>query len=81
MSITILLLIVLGYMIFDILIEGYLKANNANRADMYKWGGAIIILAITLGFADAYNKMATLVLLLAISFVEKLKRVQRSYKK
>ncbi|EWH72971.1 hypothetical protein U616_02139 [Staphylococcus aureus F50076] len=39
MSITILLLIVLGYMIFDILIEGYLKANNANRADMYKWGG------------------------------------------
>lgn len=38
MSITILLLIVLGYMIFDILIEGYLKANNANRADMYKWG-------------------------------------------
>ncbi len=34
MSITILLLIVLGYMIFDILIEGYLKANNANRADM-----------------------------------------------
>ncbi|HEI6629210.1 TPA: hypothetical protein SJG22_000806 [Staphylococcus aureus] len=80
MSITILLLIVLGYMIFDILIEGYLKANSANRADMYKWG-AIIILAITLGFADAYNKMATLVLLLAISFVEKLKRVQRSYKK
>ncbi len=80
MSITILLLIVLGYMIFDILIEGYLKANNANRADMYKWG-EIIILAITLGFADAYDKMAILVLLLAISFVEKLKRVQRSDKK
>ncbi|MDF4061559.1 hypothetical protein [Staphylococcus aureus] len=80
MSITILLLIVLGYMIFDILIEGYLKANNANRADMYKWG-AIIILAITLGFVDAYDKMAILVLLLAISFVEKLKRVQRSDKK
>ncbi|HFN9236308.1 TPA: hypothetical protein ACHHOP_001840 [Staphylococcus aureus] len=80
MSITILLLIVLGYMIFDILIEGYLKANNANRADMYKWG-AIIILAITLGFADVYDKMAILVLLLAISFVEKLKRVQRSDKK
>lgn len=43
--------------------------------------GAIIILAITLGFADAYDKMAILVLLLAISFVEKLKRVQRSDKK
>ena len=58
----------------------YLFCRIGNRADMYKWG-AIIILAITLGFADAYNKMATLVLLLAISFVEKLKRVQRSYKK
>ncbi|HCT5251817.1 TPA: hypothetical protein OT052_000432 [Staphylococcus aureus] len=79
MNITIMLLIVLGYMIFYILIEGYLKANNANRADMYKWG-AIITLAITLGFADAYNKISFLILILVINFVEKLRIIQRSVK-
>ncbi|HHU6769734.1 TPA: hypothetical protein ACUI25_002170, partial [Staphylococcus aureus] len=77
---TIMLLIVLGYMIFYILIEGYLNTNNANRASMYKWG-AIITLAITLGFADAYNKISFLILILVINFLEKLKRVQRSDEK
>lgn len=77
---TIILLIVLGYMIFCILIEGYLNTNNANRASMYKWG-ATITLAITLILADAYNKTHILILFLVINFVEKLKRVQRSDKK
>ncbi|EZW38988.1 hypothetical protein V106_02698 [Staphylococcus aureus 44(2608)] len=80
MSITIILLIVLGYMIFCVLIEGYLNTNNANRASMYKWG-AIITLAITLIFADAYNKTPILILFLVINFVEKLRIIQRSDKK